>query len=102
MDWTEFLLHPSQARDCGSILDDVVHIHGGNQRIYASNKNILLKYYGKDTHVTTTKVTKEEWKALQVMKLTRITRFTPLIANKEEIKRVRNLNIKYHQFDNLH
>ena len=55
----ESLIHPSQARDYGSMLDDVAHMHGGNQRIYESNMNIPLKYDGKDMFITITKATKE-------------------------------------------
>ena len=52
-------------------------------------------------HATITKSTKEEREALQVMQLTGCTRVTPPNFNKEEIKRIRNLKIKYHHFDNL-
>ena len=66
-DQHESLLHPSQAREYGSIVDDVAHIHGGNQRIYASETNIPLKHDGKDRHANATKATKKEREALPVM-----------------------------------
>ena len=97
----ESLLYPCQARDYGSIVDDVAHIHDGNQRIYASNMNIPLKYDGKDMCITVNKTTKNESEALQVMQLTGSSRFTPPNVNQEHIKRIGNLKIKPHHFENL-
>ena len=79
----ESLLYPSQTRDYGSIVDHIAHIHGVNQRIYTSNKNIPLKYDGKYMHVTVTKAINEEQESLQVMQLTGSIRFTPQNVNKE-------------------
>ena len=76
-DQEESILHPSQARDHGSTVDDVAHIHGGNQRICASENNIPLKHDGKDMHVDVTKATKKEREDLPVMQLTESARFTP-------------------------
>ena len=63
--------------------------------------NIPLKHDGKDMCITVTKATKNKREDLQVMQLTGSSRFTPPNANEEHIKRIGNLKIKPHHFDNI-
>ena len=63
--------------------------------------SVPIKYDGKGVCVTVTKATKEEREALQVIRLTGSARLTTPNGNKKEIRRIRNLKMEPHHFDNL-
>ena len=68
--------------------------------MHASDTIIPLKCDAKDMHTHVTKATKYEREILPVEQLTKSPRFTPPELN-DEIKRISNLKIKPHYFDNL-